>query len=120
MTFLGPMRGGAYVTERQEIKALRARLKAWADDPSISFLATPEQARTLVEACGLAIREWHDRTAPSRAWFEATNDRLKAGGPPPLGLHLLMGPTAREKFGNMTRNLQERRIAVFQAVAEKA
>jgi hypothetical protein len=31
-----------------------------------------------------------------------------------------MGPSARVKFGNMLRNLQEARIAVWQAVAQKA
>jgi hypothetical protein len=53
------------------------------------------------------------------AWFEATVERIQQSGPAPLGIHLLMGPTARLKLGNMLRNLQEGRIAVWQAVAEK-
>jgi ubiquinone/menaquinone biosynthesis C-methylase UbiE len=91
----------------------------WAETADISFLAMPEEAFAIVEKLGLRFTERSDRTAQARAWFEATLERLAQSGPPPLGLHLLMGPTARVKFGNMLRNLQEARIAVWQAVAEK-
>ncbi len=37
----------------------------------------------------------------------------------PLGLHLLMGRTARTKFENNIRNLTERRFVVIQAVAQR-
>ena len=47
-------------------------------------------------------------------------ENLKLSGPKPLGLHLLMGDTAKTKFENNIRNLQEGRFVVFQAVAEKA
>ena len=53
-------------------------------------------------------------------WFAATVERIRQSGLPPLGMHLLTGPTATEKIGNMLRNLQEARIAVWQAVAQKA
>lgn len=64
-----------------------------------------------------ATLELAQRAAPAKAWFAATLARLKKSGPPPLGLHLLMGPTAPVKFANMLRNLEETRIAVWQAVA---
>ena len=92
----------------------------WADDPSISHLATPDEARAHLAAVGLTVRDWVDKSEPSLAWFTATVERLRTAGPPPLGLHLLMGPTAKVKFANMHRNLDERRIVVFQATAEKA
>jgi SAM-dependent methyltransferase len=91
----------------------------WAGDPSISHLATPDEARAHLAAVGLTVREWVDESAPSLAWFTATIERLRTAGSPPLGLHLLMGPTAKEKFANIHRNLDERRIVVFQATAEK-
>ena len=91
----------------------------WAETPDISFLAAPGEAQGHVEALGLRFVELTDRTPQATAWFEATLERIAQSGPPPLGLHLLMGPTARVKFANMLRNLKERRIAVWQAVAEK-
>jgi SAM-dependent methyltransferase/sulfur carrier protein ThiS len=92
----------------------------WADDASISHLQTPDEARARLADVGLTVHDWVDETEPSLAWFAATVERLRTGGPSPLGLHLLMGPTARDKFANMRRNLEERRIVVFQATAEKA
>jgi ubiquinone/menaquinone biosynthesis C-methylase UbiE len=91
----------------------------WAETPDISFLAAPGEAQAHLEALGLRFLERADRSAQATAWFEATLERLGQSGPPPLGLHLLMGPSAPVKFGNMLRNLKEGRIAVWQAVAEK-
>ena len=91
----------------------------WAEDASISHLAAPDDARAHLAAVGLAVRDWTDQTAPSVAWFTATLERIRASGPPPLGIHLLMGPTAKDKLVNIRRNLDERRVVVFQATAEK-
>lgn len=92
----------------------------WAETPDISFLAAPRDAFAIVEALGLRFAERADRTPQASAWFEAALERIRQSGPAPLGIHLLMGPSARVKFGNMLRNLQEARIAVWQAVAEKS
>jgi MPBQ/MSBQ methyltransferase len=91
----------------------------WAETQDISFLATVEEAGAVLEGLGLRFVDRADRTPQALAWFEATLERIRQSGPPPLGIHLLMGPTARVKLGNMLRNLQEARIAVWQAVAEK-
>ena len=54
---------------------------------------------------------------PALAWFRA---RLGRREPPPLGIHLLMGPDAPQKTRNVVRNLAEDRIRVVQAVAQRA
>lgn len=91
----------------------------WADEPSISALVEPEALRTLLEQSGFAIREWEDSSQASLAWFRNAAGRIATQGPPPLGLHLLMGADARAKLGNTIRNLEEGRIAIVQAVAVK-
>lgn len=91
----------------------------WAEDSSLSFLALPETVRRLLIEAGLTIVDWEDKTPHSLSWFIATVEKLALSGQPPLGLHLLMGPTGRVKFANIARNLQEQRIAVLQAVLEK-
>jgi ubiquinone/menaquinone biosynthesis C-methylase UbiE len=92
----------------------------WADERSISFLAKPAAVREILEQARLRVVDWEDKTRQSLDWFLAVMDRLEQSGPPSLGFHLLMGSTARVKLENMIRNLQEERIAVVQAVAEKA
>ena len=91
----------------------------WAGEPSISFLALPDQVRQLLSSIGFSSQHWSNTTAPSLTWFQAAVERMKNEGPLPLGLHLLMGDNARVKFGNMIRNLAEDRIAVIQAVFQK-
>lgn len=91
----------------------------WADDPSISFLATPEAIRTILEIVGFKILDWENRTERALQWLTEMVEKVKQSGPPPLGIHLLMGPTARTKLGNMLLNLQEKRVVTYQAVVEK-
>jgi hypothetical protein len=43
---------------------------------------------------------------------------MASEGPPPLGLHLLLGPDFGEVFRNQVRNLEEHRISILQAVFE--
>ena len=92
----------------------------WAEEPAISFLTTPEAVQKVLEAVGLRILEWEDKSHQSLEWFRGVVETLQRSGPLPLGLHLLMGNTAKAKFENNIRNLQEGRFVVFQAVAEKA
>jgi ubiquinone/menaquinone biosynthesis C-methylase UbiE len=91
----------------------------WADEPSISFLTSPQEVQALLRDLGFRILAWEDKSQQSLEWFKASVERLKASGPPPLGLHLLMGETARRKFENNIRNLAERRFVVVQAVAAR-
>lgn len=89
----------------------------WADDASISFLAEPQALRGAIERAGLRLDEWDDRTQVSTDWLA---DRMSEPGPPPLGIHLLMGASARTKFDNVLRGLRDGRLRVVQAVARKA
>jgi SAM-dependent methyltransferase len=90
----------------------------WAERPEISFLVTPEELGALLPASGFEVVEWRDVTEPAAEWFRARVAATQAGeAAPTLGIHLLLGPIAREMFGNMIRNLEEQRIVLIQAVA---
>lgn len=91
----------------------------WAEESSISFLMNLASLRETLKAAGLRILDWQDKSEHSLVWFKGVVEKTKESGPPPLGLHLLMRETARTKFENVIRNLQENRIVVIQAVAEK-
>lgn len=90
----------------------------WAENREISFLAPPETVQALLADLGFQILDWEDKSSQSLAWFQGARDRLQAAGSPPGG-GVFMGPTARNKFDNMLRNLAERRCNVVQAVARK-
>lgn len=91
----------------------------WAEDSSISFLATPAEALVLLEELGFSILDWQDKSHQSLTWFAAAAEKLKAAAPLPLGMHLLMGGNAACKLANNLRNLAEQRFVVVQAAAGK-
>jgi SAM-dependent methyltransferase len=91
----------------------------WAEDASISCLWAPGRVRRTLEDLGFAFDDWEDKTEASAAWFGNVLAKVESDGPPPLGIHLLMGDTAKLKLGNMARNLSENRVAVVQAVGVK-
>ena len=92
----------------------------WADEPSISHLATPEAVAAVLRQVGLTVIAWEDRTAISLAWFDAMSQRMATTGPAPMGLHLIMGASFPAKFANMRRNVTEGRLAVVQAVCTRS
>lgn len=91
----------------------------WADVPSVSFLTTPTAFRNTLEEAGLDVLRWTDCTEEGHAWFEQMIEKVKREGPPPLGIHLLMGSRAEEKMKNVARNLAENRIVIATATARK-
>jgi ubiquinone/menaquinone biosynthesis C-methylase UbiE len=95
----------------------------WAPDAAISFLQPSEEIRSMLTRAGFTELAWVDVSQPSLEWFRARVAAMSAAGgatPPPLGLHLLLGPLFGPTFQNQLRNLEEHRIAVLEAVLERA
>ena len=88
----------------------------WAGESSISHLVSVDALGRALSDVGLVRVRWEDKTEASIAFFKAALQRLDATGPPPLGLHLLMGDDAKTKFANVLRNLEDERVRVVQAV----
>lgn len=92
----------------------------WAREASISHLRPASDMRALIERSGFTELDWVDESALALAWFRERAAAIEsAGGPPPLGLHLLLGPDVGEMFRNQVRNLEEARVVVVQAVFER-
>lgn len=92
----------------------------WAEAPETSALAAPDDYRGALEAAGFAVTEARDRRDFALEFFAALAAKAAAAeGPPPLGLHLLMGPTAKRKVANMVENIEVGRIAPVELIARK-
>lgn len=92
----------------------------WAADPSISFLRSAGWTRDAIAGAGFRERVWRDVTEETRAWLGEQAARAAAGPPPPLGLHVLLGPQFGEAFRTLGRNMAEGRVVVVEAVFEAA
>lgn len=92
----------------------------WADTAETSHLVTMEELRHLLVAAGFSIVEEEDRTPTVLAHHRARVAELSAGKPPPpLGLHLLQGSTAKEKSANMIGMAEAGQIALGLVIARK-
>ncbi|MBO0736825.1 MAG: methyltransferase domain-containing protein [Alphaproteobacteria bacterium] len=90
----------------------------WAREPGISFLFTPEATREKLVATGLRVLIWQDTTDAS---LDSARRRVRAAaGPAALGTHLILGADGPAMARNSVRNLEERRVALFNAVLERA
>jgi hypothetical protein len=90
----------------------------WADTPALSFLRSAAETRALLEAAGFTVLRWDDNSAAAIAETAAERARMAAqpGPRPPLGLHLVLGPSFAEKTRNGQRNLAEGRVELINAV----
>ncbi|UWQ19242.1 class I SAM-dependent methyltransferase [Jannaschia sp. M317] len=75
----------------------------WAETPDHSFLDTPQTYLDAAQAAVLTLTARADRGEVARAFFARMQAQLADHGPRPLGLPMLMGPTAAEKAANMAR-----------------
>ncbi len=88
----------------------------WAASPESSFVAAPADYRAAAAAAGFVLRAERDRSAYAAAFFRRLLDRLDRTGPPPLGLHVLMGPEGRDRVSNYLANIDAGRLAPVEMI----
>lgn len=91
----------------------------WARHSAISHLSKPEELRAILAGIGFKELLWADETAMAVEWFRQKASTAESSQKH-LGLHLLLGSDFTDMFRNQVRNLNEKRIAVVQAVFERA
>lgn len=92
----------------------------WAPDPTLSFVEPPAAYRAALEGAGFAqVAERNRRDFALHFFAEQKAAVARAGGPPPLGLHLVMGETAPIKLKNMMESVEAGQIAPVEFSAEK-
>jgi hypothetical protein len=65
---------------------------------------------THLQNAGFDVIAVDDRTAFAYAFFEKTM-AAATGAPSPLGVHLVMGPDAKQKIANLRANMDKGRVA---------
>ena len=92
----------------------------WASAAEESSVAGPDDYRTALKAAGFEIVTERNRRDFAVEFFERLKaDTAAAGGPPPLGLHLVMGPSAPTKVQNMIDNIARNTIAPIELIVRK-
>lgn len=92
----------------------------WSEMAETSFVAPPDAYLDAANSAGLTLHIQRDRRDFALSYFAHVFASLeKSGGPPPLGIHLLMGDTAGVKLKNYVANVQAHKIAPVEMIFEK-
>ncbi len=90
----------------------------WAATAKTSFLISPAATADLLGAAGFQVTDIEDRTDFAIEFFHQSMEAQK-DGPAPLGIHLLMGATAKAKFGNALASIESGSIAPVLMIAKR-
>jgi len=91
----------------------------WSGDASTSFIVHADELKQVFTEKNLEVLHWKDLTEISNQWFQKQRERMKKSTPSPFGIHLLMGPNAKEKIANIGRSLADGRAQVIFGVLQK-
>lgn len=81
----------------------------WASDAGASFVESASDYRRLLAQAGFVVDSEHDKRDMALAFLRQARDRAaESSGPPRLGLHLVMGPSAPRMMRNMLASIESR------------
>lgn len=91
----------------------------WAETAATSHLTTPDEMLTLLGNAGFSVQDVDDRTDFALNIFRQSQAAAE-DGPPPIGIHLIIGANALEKFRNVLINIENGSVAPVQMIARRA
>ncbi len=92
----------------------------WAGSAAVSFPATMTDYTDALDAAGFDVVATRDRRAFALEFVAAARAAAQAaGGPPAVGLHLVLGSDAGKKTGNLVAALQAGVLAPTELIARR-
>src|SRR5262249_2791622 len=92
----------------------------WAVTPETSFVETPEAYERLLTEAGFRIASKRSQEELTLKLLAEMRAKAAASGPPPLGLHVIMGPAAKERLANVFASVENGLVAPIEIIAEAA
>jgi ubiquinone/menaquinone biosynthesis C-methylase UbiE len=92
----------------------------WSSVPETSAVATPDEYKKALASAGFKLIAERNRRDFAMVFFADLQVRMAGSkGPPPLGLHILMGEKTSEKISNVVAHISENHIAPIELIAKK-
>ena len=92
----------------------------WAADAAASHLHSPQAYRQTLQECGFSVVAERNRRDFALAFFSRMRAQLAAaGGPPALGLHLLMGASTGARMQNIISGVSAGLVAPVEFIVQK-
>ena len=78
-----------------------------------------DETRKTLQQIGFEIVEFNDTTKTMLEFYERARAKLEAEGPPILGVHVVLGPSAKKKLQNSARSIEQGRIIPLEVVCRR-
>lgn len=91
----------------------------WAERAELSALETPETYRAAAKDAGLTLVSEANRREKALDFFARIQAQAGGAAPSPIGLHLLLGPSVKQKTANMMEAIRAGTIAPVQMIFRK-
>ncbi|MFN8493748.1 MAG: class I SAM-dependent methyltransferase [Caldilineaceae bacterium] len=92
----------------------------WAQTAATSFLATRAELKTILAQVGFTVTAVEEHTTKALiALARAATQQDQQTTPPPLGLHLVLGPIVRTMVQSLRRNFAEQRVELVAVRCQK-
>jgi SAM-dependent methyltransferase len=92
----------------------------WAAHEGLSSVATPDAYKEALQLAGFELVAERNRRDFAIQFFDTMRAKTEAaGGPPPLGIHLVMGKDAPVKIGNLVQALKAGTLGPCEIIARK-
>jgi ubiquinone/menaquinone biosynthesis C-methylase UbiE len=89
----------------------------WAATEATSFVEPVARYRGLLEAAGFTVESETSRRELALRLAAEMREKAAKDGPPPFGLHILMGPATPERLGNILATVQAGTVSPVQLIA---
>ncbi|MCR9264728.1 MAG: class I SAM-dependent methyltransferase [Flavobacteriaceae bacterium] len=91
----------------------------WAAHEGLSFLFKGEEMAKIMAELGFTLKSKTDQTEAGVEFFTSLLARIKAYGPPTLGLNVLMGESTKRKLTNLLEHFQKGVLLLESGVYQK-
>lgn len=92
----------------------------WSSTEATSHVSTPDEYREAAASAGMTLIAENNRRPYAIEFFDRMGAaRTGSSEPPPLGLHLLMGPRFGEKIQNMAAAIRSNQVAPVEMVFQR-
>ncbi|WP_421809787.1 class I SAM-dependent methyltransferase [Flagellimonas sp.] len=91
----------------------------WAAHEGLSFLFKSEEMAKIMAELGFTLKSKTDQTEAGVEFFTSLLTRIKAYGPPTLGLNVLMGESTKRKLTNLLEHFQKGVLLLESGVYQK-
>ncbi|HEV7167299.1 MAG TPA: class I SAM-dependent methyltransferase [Micrococcaceae bacterium] len=92
----------------------------WASGPQLSYVQPPLAYSDLLEEAGFEVESERNMLKSAVEFMERAQSRAAQNGPPPIGIHLVLGPEGAVRMGNLLAAFRSGTLAPIEILSRRS